>query len=97
MSQPLVPQNNKRVAPSYAQTQNNIIERSRRQAIRIKAEALGLIITDTGRVTTDVACPNDAQMVDVSCWKCGWQRDPTERTDTITKAKEAGLVPAWTR
>ena len=28
---------------------------------------------------SDVRCPNDGEMTNVRCWKCGWVRDNAER------------------
>lgn len=95
MSDPLLPHVGARFAPGYAEMADRKARRQRRRAIRVKAEELGLEIVD-GQVTTDVHCPNDNELTDLACWKCGWMRDPIERDVTKAKAKAAGLVPAWT-
>lgn len=95
MSDPLLPHTGARFAPGYAEMTERRQRRHKRREIRVKAEALGLEIID-GQVTTDVHCPNDNELTDLQCWKCGWLRDPAERTETKDKAKKAGLVPAWT-
>jgi hypothetical protein len=62
---------------------------------KAKADALGLMVIDGTQVSTDIPCPNDAVLVNIGCWQCGWQRSPIERKATIDAAKAAGLVPAW--
>lgn len=45
--------------------------------------ALGGCYLSWGAKTTDTPCPRDGELVNVTCWLCGWERDPTEREMTI--------------